>query len=85
MRPNCPKTVLSSIAHSLIHIAFCLHDVFFTASVQPQGSGLAPPYNPEAQTPQDVYDINNSIHCNIIYNHSVFLMRSGFAGVRPCI
>lgn len=28
----------------------------------PQDSGLMPPHNPAAESPQDVYDINDSIH-----------------------
>lgn len=34
---------------------------FFFLDLMPQDSGLMPPHNPTAESPQDVYDVNDSI------------------------
>lgn len=44
-----------------MYVCVCVFAGSPLASTAPQGSGLAPPFNPQAETPHEVYNISDSI------------------------
>ena len=56
-------------------LQFAVENISPTVAPLAQGSGLAPPFNPQAEVPRDVYKINDSILSSVYYSlHPLHLL-----------